>query len=400
MTEVAVILPPTNLSLIEEQESLLVTDEDSSCGVDLVSTSCEGSSSDSAEHDDDDGCMAAKAPLDVSALTACTSPLSVLEDSGLVNTHTSILNITEDDDEEENDIDNVIVCVDDHVMGDGDFAPTDCDASSVVLEANVAVKETNNLVDQMMEQFVERLCVAPELDGPLNLCPPNQPNVVNTPPPPRRRTIKMRHKRVSQLMDHRIEDNGIPLKHIQSLQSMATKSSFDGYDSDPELNSPQQQQAATELDTSYYNVTQNCLNRKWTLKLQTGTTYEKCNVWMERGTLVRGHEMLEPRLCYRSGPTQQPSSIKLLHICRIRPATRLDIVQRPFAKLSCCMTIKTVQDKVFCFQAETTADRDAVLFFWKSTVARFAALAVLEDAHTLWHEFFVSAHSPPPLSTV
>ena len=57
-------------------------------------------------------------------------------------------------------------------------------------------------------------------------------------------------------------------------------------------------------------------------------------------------------------------------------------------------------DEVYIFEAPSTSIRDDLMRRWKTSVARFAALAVLEDADSILTEFFnTSSAIPPPQTT-
>jgi hypothetical protein len=132
------------------------------------------------------------------------------------------------------------------------------------------------------------------------------------------------------------------------------------------------------------------------------------HVWLERGTLIHAGHMIEPRLMWRADPRQGPTrSLWLLHIARIRAcddqvnaasssvsaSTALPL----YAQSSTSLVIRTTNThgadddhRFYYFQAANPATRDAIVTQWKSAIARFAALAVLEDATSIWREFFVT----------
>jgi hypothetical protein len=136
------------------------------------------------------------------------------------------------------------------------------------------------------------------------------------------------------------------------------------------------------------------------------------HVWLERGTLIHANHMIEPRLMWRADARQGPTrSLWLLHIARIRACD--DEVTKGlassssalplYAQSSTSFVIRTtathgVDDdhRYYYFQAADPATRDAIVAQWKAAIARFAALAVLEDATSIWREFFVTNHHCDP----
>jgi hypothetical protein len=110
---------------------------------------------------------------------------------------------------------------------------------------------------------------------------------------------------------------------------------------------------------------------------------------MERGCLLKsGTVMVEPAVMWRpvTSTMQAPEKVPLLHVCRIRPhaATSTDTLARP----SCSLTVRTASGQEHVFECASQEARDCLVEQWKLCVARFAALAVLEDATAILSEFF------------
>jgi hypothetical protein len=135
------------------------------------------------------------------------------------------------------------------------------------------------------------------------------------------------------------------------------------------------------------------------------------HVWLERGTLIHANHMIEPRLMWRADARQCPTrSLWLLHIARIRAcddevtsSSSSSSTLPLYAQSSTSLVIRTtathgVDDdhRHYYFQAADPATRNEIVVQWKAAIARFAALAVLEDATSIWREFFVTNHHCDP----
>ena len=95
-----------------------------------------------------------------------------------------------------------------------------------------------------------------------------------------------------------------------------------------------------------------------------------------------------------SSSTMKPFSIRLLSICRVLEAPthgELDRELYPLARPSCSFMLKTAapDNQEYLFEASTPEERDAIVQRWKVCIARFAALAVMEDLDAICREFFV-----------
>jgi hypothetical protein len=129
------------------------------------------------------------------------------------------------------------------------------------------------------------------------------------------------------------------------------------------------------------------------------TTPQSVHVWLERGTLIHANHMIEPRIMWRTDAMHAPvRSVWLLHVARIRACDDPNEITTTdplplFLQPSTSFCVRT-HDERFYFQAKDKAARDAIVTQWKAAIARFAALAVLEDATAILHEFFVTNQPP------
>jgi len=179
-----------------------------------------------------------------------------------------------------------------------------------------------------------------------------------------------------------------------SEHNLKPSQSVNGYDSDPE-DFDERAPPAVVPKVSTKNIqqlVQETLNSSWTLLLhQPNKRPLPVTAWMERGALIqqdRHVALLEP--CIQWKPTTQSleaqcQTLRLLNVCRLLPATKLDRDRYPLARTHKCVLIKTGDDHVdFVLECP---DRDTLLLQWKHVVARFAMLAVLEDMKTIHKEF-------------
>jgi hypothetical protein len=207
---------------------------------------------------------------------------------------------------------------------------------------------------------------------------------------------------------------------------LAAEETLLGYDSDPEefsfsrdLEHPlmgvgpvERQVSKTNFSkTSIYNVVQESFNLTWSLTWHPGKHHKHLNpvcvqAWLERGNLLQSNSvMLEPCLMWRESyqpglasqrklnrSTKKPFSIRLLTLCRMRPApAELNRTMYPMARSSRCLVLLTSDKQEFLLEASSEKERDETLLRWKQTVARFAMLAVMEDVRTIHTEFFMPA---------
>lgn len=223
---------------------------------------------------------------------------------------------------------------------------------------------------------------------------------------PHRISSRHRDTRVRRLLEERGFEPR-PLRNVTSMRSTADKTKKQlkedaGYDSDPEdvLRTTKQRSATPrsvvledfDFVHDIHPIVQSALNRSWNLTFHDGGhTPRSVRVWMERGTIVNG-AMIEPRLMWRASQWDVPQSAALLHICRIRRCTAADATGLVQVRTS--MILKAAGNS-YVFQAPTEAARDAILLQWRITVARFATLAVMEDANSILREFFCTAPTTP-----
>jgi len=259
---------------------------------------------------------------------------------------------------------------------------------------------------------------------------------------PRRNTKRQRMRRLQKLQEERGRD-GLNVLAVRSMQDLSCSSSSNkhlddsGYDSDPDdvllvSSSPfnkmnEQRSPSPSSVTSFENpqdwqdnlhpIVQESLNSVWDLtwhqpssfsSLATCSTPVRVTAWMERGTIIKNNSvMIEPRLMWKASSSNTPECIPLMHVCRVIPADGcLDRIQHPLARPSTSYLVRTTtanrhsSTRDYLFQAASVAERNDLVHRWKVTVARFATLAVLEDAETLLKEFFVTASAfPAPLRT-
>jgi hypothetical protein len=148
-------------------------------------------------------------------------------------------------------------------------------------------------------------------------------------------------------------------------------------------------------------IVQESLNSVWDLTWhQPNGTPVRVTTWIERGTILQNKSiMIEPRLMWKDTSTSKPHSINLMQICRILPVTGL-LLQHPLARPSTSWMVRTTDRRWLVFQASSSLERDMLVNLWKVTVARFATLAVLEDADLILREFFVATSQfPSPVRT-
>lgn len=214
----------------------------------------------------------------------------------------------------------------------------------------------------------------------------------------------------------------LPSKELQSrigfgLEPIPQLEEIDlGYESDPGevFEDPgyvrREPETVESLDTSdVKELVQDSLNITWKLIWhQVDQKSTPIEVWIERGTLLPAQSVtLEPRLMWREArqpmlassrklneSTQRPHSIRLLSLCRLLPGEMSNLENWPvLARPSRCLVLKVAENGAtstidYVMEATSTAARNEVLCRWKHVVARFAMLAVLEDAQLIQREFF------------
>jgi hypothetical protein len=170
-----------------------------------------------------------------------------------------------------------------------------------------------------------------------------------------------------------------------------------------------------------FESVQATMNMSWNLTWHPGRSTKfrrplSIAAWIERGTLLEnGLVMLEPKLMWREQyqdkltqrrelnlSSRQPHNIKILSVSRILEAREniskarkitapsIDRSLYPLARISCSFFVRTgpTSDDDFLFEAPTREQRDNIVTRWKLCIARFAALAVVEDMVRLTDEFF------------
>jgi hypothetical protein len=240
------------------------------------------------------------------------------------------------------------------------------------------------------------------------------------------------------LSDH----SGIPkLQRSDTLsQKIYNEDNTDGYDSDPGLTytkplyqrsiSPRSiiidtpQSLQWNVNKYWYDtklirdIVEETMNSTWNLFWICDDKPIQVQVWIERGTVMQNRSiMVEPCLMWRpcyisstnntstqssslSSSSKQPVSIRLLHICRLRPASNCSLpssttkstndysIPKMYRK-STSFVIKTIDHKTIWFQASTMMERDMIIHQWKVLIARLATFAILEDTKPLLDEFFL-----------
>lgn len=114
-------------------------------------------------------------------------------------------------------------------------------------------------------------------------------------------------------------------------------------------------------------------------------------VWIETGVYLSDGTFLLPKLTWSKISQNQEQSkslekLDLLDICRICPTKKIDRRQHPFAITQKSFFIET-QRETFVFQAQSSEERDRIVYGLKLVVARLASLLMLRDIRAA-EEFF------------
>lgn len=129
-------------------------------------------------------------------------------------------------------------------------------------------------------------------------------------------------------------------------------------------------------------------------------------VWIESGVYLVDGTFLLPKLTWikasedsgsgsqRKNKRQQKALRKfdLLDVCRICPTEKVDRRLHPFASASKSFYIET-GNEVFLMEAQTSAERDRIVYGLKLVIARLASLLMLRDMRAA-DEFFGASTVP------
>jgi hypothetical protein len=137
-------------------------------------------------------------------------------------------------------------------------------------------------------------------------------------------------------------------------------------------------------------------NARWTLMWHpTQVADTPCRsplcvkVWIESGVYLNDGTFLLPKLTWSRASASSAAdrhTLDLLDICRIVPVRTVDRRRHPFALALKSLAIETPTDTVV-FQAQTTEERDRMVYGLKLVVARLASLLMLRDIRAA-EEFF------------
>jgi hypothetical protein len=124
-------------------------------------------------------------------------------------------------------------------------------------------------------------------------------------------------------------------------------------------------------------------------------------VWIESGVYLTDGTFLLPKLVW-SRASQDEAHLKnqtlekldLLDICRICITKKIDRGQHPFAVTLKSFFIET-QSELFVFQAQSSEERDRIVYGIKLVVARLASLLMLRDIQVTEECFGATANMVP-----
>jgi hypothetical protein len=117
-------------------------------------------------------------------------------------------------------------------------------------------------------------------------------------------------------------------------------------------------------------------------------------LWIEAGVYLVDGSFLLPKLTWvkamDTGSKQlskvEPKAIELLDICRIRAPSQIDRRCHPFADAKKSFALETQTD-LYMFAAQSTEERDRIVYGLKLVIARLASLLMLRDIRAA-EEFF------------
>lgn len=130
------------------------------------------------------------------------------------------------------------------------------------------------------------------------------------------------------------------------------------------------------------------------------------NLWIESGVYLVDGSFLLPRLSWSVAyennlgskklnvSKTEPDQIDLLDVCRIRVTEKIDRDLHPFPDPRKSFVIET-QDEIYCFEAQTSDERNRIVYGYKLVIARLASLLMLRDSRAV-EEFFGSASAMVP----
>jgi hypothetical protein len=125
------------------------------------------------------------------------------------------------------------------------------------------------------------------------------------------------------------------------------------------------------------------------------------HVWIESGIYLNDGTFLLPKLTWskasEDNATQKQSALEkidLLDVCRIRPTTVIERSMHPFAIAGKSFYVET-QEGIFLFQAQSTEERDRIVYGLKLVIARLASLLMLRDIRAA-EEFFGAMQNTVP----
>jgi hypothetical protein len=140
------------------------------------------------------------------------------------------------------------------------------------------------------------------------------------------------------------------------------------------------------------------MNERFTLMWHPTQNEEDSNlrpicakVWIESGVYLSDGTFLLPKLTWSKASQEDDSQqtlekLDLLDVCRICTTKKVNRHQHPFAVTQKSFFIETQRD-LFVFQAQSTEERDRVVYGLKLVVARLASLLMLRDIRAA-EEFF------------
>jgi hypothetical protein len=119
-------------------------------------------------------------------------------------------------------------------------------------------------------------------------------------------------------------------------------------------------------------------------------------LWIEAGVYLVDGSFLLPKLSWVKAmdtdskqlhlSKAEPKALDLLDICRIRAPSKIDRQCHPFADAKKSFALETQTD-LYMFAAQSTGERDRIVYGLKLVIARLASLLMLRDIRAA-EEFF------------